>query len=798
MFQSVSELDSKQEVVNNKIIYRLKEIFRIQNIVIYILSFLISMLSIKGKLMPFGLSIIAACIGENIPIIGVFISSMIGTFCGNGLKCLGNTLIIFAVYLFFVLFIKSKVAIEERNEEIKSGGKLFAACFIVSIVQNFINGFLLFDIFMGAINACLVYVFYKIFVNGLAVIRDFNIKQAFSTEELIAGILIIALASLAFNNISIFSLKITNVIIIFLIMVLGWKGGMSVGALAGVSTGLATCFVSGTSLIQVSMFAISGVIAGALNRFGKIGVIIGFILGNSILTYITNGNAATIIYFREIFIASIGLLFVPSNIKVNLEEVFEKNRYLRNGGDNRLEEAKESEVSKRLKTLSEMFNSYIGQTSNLDSVNIEQDFLDNIEEVKENIFYDEIANEEVGISKDICDVLLKNDILLDNDLVEILKKHNNYVVLQDDNIKNDLREIVKIANRTLKMFQMNKIKSEERKKNFEAINEELSTVTKVIDRCAEDIMKKSEDDFSKKCEEIELLLKAKNINNYNCSIKKLENEKLIVEVKLDYYDTRVREKNTITGIGEIISKALKNKIVFQRERLDDDKKEYSQVYSSEDKFVLQVGSAKITKDGSSVSGDCSLQIKLADGKYLLAIADGMGTGEKAREYSKLTLRLIKQLLSAGFNKEESIKLINTRLNLLEEAEKYSSLDVSILDLFAGKIDLLKNGACSTYIKNKKAIQEIKSEAVPLGIINNAEVRTKTIDIEDGEIIVMCSDGIVDSKSNDFNWMEKFLKNISTNNVQKMADLILAEAIDNNYGVAQDDMTVIVSKIVKRK
>ena len=104
------------------------------------------------------------------------------------------------------------------------------------------------------------------------------------------------------------------------------------------------------------------------------------------------------------------------------------------------------------------------------------------------------------------------------------------------------------------------------------------------------------------------------------------------------------------------------RIILQRERNDDEAKEYYQVYSSEDKFVLQVGSAKITKEGNTVSGDCSLQIKLADGKYLLALADGMGTGEKAREYSRITLRLTKQMLSAGFDKEESVSMINAYLS----------------------------------------------------------------------------------------------------------------------------------------
>ena len=64
---------------------------------------------------------------------------------------------------------------------------------------------------------------------------------------------------------------------------------------------------------------------------------------------------------------------------------------------------------------------------------------------------------------------------------------------------------------------------------------------------------------------------------------------------------------------------------------------------------------------------------------------------------------------------------------------------------------------------------------------------------------MCTDGILETKDDTKDgWIEEFLKNVSTNNVQKLSDLILAEAIDNNFGVAQDDMTVIVSKIVKRK
>lgn len=804
MFQNIADMDAEQENINNKannIKYRLKEIFKYQNIIIYVLTLLVSTLTIKNQIMPFGLAMVAACVGETVPIIGVFIMALIGTCIGGQLAALGNFIGTTIIYFILVLFFKAKIAVEERNEVVKTGGKLFAACMIVSIIQCFTGVFLLYDVFMGIISSSIVYVFYKLFVNGLAFIKDFNVKKAFTIEELIAGVIIISLASTSLNAINIFSLNLSNIIIIFMIMVLGWKYGMIVGAVSGISIGLAVSFVDSTSLVQISMFAISGILSGLLNRFGKIGVILGFILGNAILTYWVRGASTMIIYFREIFVASIGLLLVPNKIKLELEDLIGKNKLISNTGENRLE-GSNNEISEKLKTISDMFNELI---SNVDKESLEeqenflQDFLDNIEEVKNNIFYDEISNEENGIAKDICSKLKENDILLDNDLIEILKEHNNYVIMRDENIKNDLQEIVKIANRTLKISDINKAKKQERKTNIETINQNLKNVTKVIDKCAEEIKVKKENIYAKKEQEIEFLLKSKKIKINNTKIRKLKNEKFIIELNLNYDDTRLKEKDVITNIADLISKSIGTKVVFQRDRKDEEKKEYYQIYSSEDKFVLQVGSAKITKDGSEVSGDCSLQIKLADGKYLLAIADGMGSGEKARECSKIALRLVKQMLSAGFNKDESIKMINSRLNLAGNSEIYSSLDISILDLYVGKTEILKSGACSTYIKNKKNIRKIESTSMPIGIVNNIELQSETIDIVDGDIIVMCSDGILEAKDDaKREWIEDFLKNVSTNNVQKLADLILAEAVDNSFGIAQDDMTVIVSKIVKKK
>ena len=804
MFQNVADVSMHEDNINEnmtKIEYRLKEIFKIQNVIIYVLTFLISTLSLKNIEVPFGLAIVAGCVGETIPVIGVFISAFLGTLVGNGFSSLGNFLITSIIYFALVIIFNYKVAVDERNEVIKTGGKLFFSCLIIPIIRSIFGVFLIYDVFMACISAGVMYVFYKIFVNGLIILESFNEKKAFTIEELIASTIIIAVASTAFNRFNLFSLSISNIVIIFMIMVLGWKYGMMVGTVSGVSIGLAVSFVSDVSFVQIGMFAISGVLSGVLNRFGKIGVIIGFLLGNILLTYWVRGASTMIIYFREIFIASIGLLLVPNNVKIELDELFGKHKLISNTGENRLNSSNE-EISNKLKTISDLFDT-LTSTPNKDEYSFKegllQDFLDNLEDLNDNIFYEEISKEENGIAKDICEKLVENDIIVDNDLIQILQNHNNYVFMRDENIRNDLQNIIKIANRTLKTAQINRIKEQEKNNAKKELSQNLKNVSEIIKEYQSLANKEDINEFENKEKEIGLLLKSRNININKCSVRKLKNNKIIVTLKFDYSNNRVREKESITNICDTLSKSIGTKMAIQREKNDEENKEYNQVYSSEDKFVLQVGSSKVTKDGSDISGDCSLQIKLEDGKYLLAISDGMGTGKKARECSKITLKLLKQILSAGFNNEETIKLLNSKMKLINKKDMYSTLDACILDLYTGNIDILKNGASNTYIKNKKSIKKIESKNVPIGIMNDISLQEEKLSISNGDIIVMCSDGILDTKDDiTGSWIENFLKNISTNNVQKIADLILAEAIDNNFGIAQDDMTVIVSKIVSKK
>ena len=82
-------------------------------------------------------------------------------------------------------------------------------------------------------------------------------------------------------------------------------------------------------------------------------------------------------------------------------------------------------------------------------------------------------------------------------------------------------------------------------------------------------------------------------------------------------------------------------------------------------------------------------------------------------------------------------------------------------------------------------------------MNDIDLVVYDKDLNDGDIIVMCSDGVLESTTQYTNkelWLQFLLEEIQTEDSQKIADIILKEAIDNCYGKPKDDMTVMVAKI----
>ncbi len=557
---------------------------------------------------------------------------------------------------------------------------------------------------------------------------------------------------------------------------------------------------------MLASFALSGMIAGVLSRFGRIGVIVGFTIGNILLSFVENGNTVPIIYTREILIASLGLLLVPKNIQINIEDFFGKDLYLPTGSTYNFE-AKADTVYKLntvSETINEMSRTYKEDQNTTDKKEaFIQELGSKLEDMQDNVLYEDLANEENKLTSEIFDMLVEKENISKEDIIKLLENRNEYVLGYEDfdtnmKIEEDIEKVAEIINETYKIEKVNNLWKHRINENKKVISSQLNGVSKAISSVAKNIFDKSED-FEEEEKEITLLCAQREIEILDIKIKRLENKRYIINIyKAPCKDD---EQCRTEEIEKILSKALGEDIVIQKEVCAVKNKQNlcKQIYISKDKFLLQIGIAKENKKGSSVSGDYSEQTKLDDGKYLVALSDGMGSGPEAMKSSKIAVKMLTRMLESGFDRDTSMELINSSMYINSVEDNYATLDVAILDLYSGNIEFMKNGACPTYIKNRKQVNVIKSISLPAGILDKIDLVVYDKDLSDGDIIVMTTDGILEANSEYENkeiWVKNLLEEMETDSVQKIANILLKEAIDNDFGVAKDDMTVIVMKIKK--
>lgn len=777
-------------------------VFAMKNIVLYIISFMLSMVGLGGEFSVFSISMLGACLASSVPALGIILISLIGNLIKYGV---GGTLGYFltALVLVATLFIVKPVYNEkERNEKIKIGKNIFLSILSIQMVKLAISGFTIYDVLSGITLSIIGLVFYKIFVNSTAVLQDFWDKRAFTIEELIGSSLILAISVGAFGDFNLFGFGIRNILSILIVMILGWKNGILVGTTAGVTIGVTLGVITGSEPIMIASYAISGMMAGVLNRFGKIGVVVGFALGNIILAYVSNGYTIELIHFKEILIAFIGLLAVPNKLHIELEEFIGNTKLLPVTPDRALNRSKEvaENLSQVSEAIQEMAITYkqVEQTSyHTNKQLFITELLSNLEPYKNNMLYEDMANTEGKIIDEIFQYLLDKQEIDRQALLEIFAKCNSYIVGFDDKdisqyLEENISQIIRMINVSYKVTKSDFIWKKRVEKNQKNMGKQLDSVSKAIQKMARGIESDLENEVQYEKQKVEIieLLKQKDIPIQDLSIKKDG------RYRLEIYSQEILEMATIETIEKIATQVLKEKMVLSEEATIGKKLNFL----SDDKFVMAIGTGEATKSKSELSGDAMLNVRLKDGKCLVAISDGMGTGTKARQSSTQALKMLENLLLSGFDKNISLDLINTSL-INQDPDIFATLDIAIVDLYAGNIEFIKSGACPTYVKNNKKVQIIKSNSLPTGMVEGSQIQTFDKDIVSGDILLMCSDGILDAnieyKNKDL-WIKYMLEDIETTNTKKIADLILNEAIDNNFGVIKDDMSVMVCKFKEKR
>ena len=274
------------------------------------------------------------------------------------------------------------------------------------------------------------------------------------------------------------------------------------------------------------------------------------------------------------------------------------------------------------------------------------------------------------------------------------------------------------------------------------------------------------------------------------------------KAKRIYFTMRTKKGRMMTSkeAANIVSKVLEQQVKPAANCKTIVPRNFASICFVEDtQFTTLTGVARLNKTGEQISGDNFSFLQLESGKQLAILSDGMGTGQGANKESEMVVEMLEQLLEAGFSEPLAIKLLNSVLVLKSDGQVFSTLDLTMVDLYTGVCEFIKIGASVTFVKRDRWVEVIQSTSLPVGIFQGAEFDRGVKKLYDGDMIIMVSDGVIDQieAEDKEGYIKELLLAMDTNNPQELVSGLLETISLESQGNLRDDITALCIGVWKK-
>jgi stage II sporulation protein E len=214
------------------------------------------------------------------------------------------------------------------------------------------------------------------------------------------------------------------------------------------------------------------------------------------------------------------------------------------------------------------------------------------------------------------------------------------------------------------------------------------------------------------------------------------------------------------------------------------------IFSEKPRFCFEIGSDQRPGSDDGDCGDCYDCVGLEDGRNVIILSDGMGTGRRAAVDSAMATDLFASLICSGLSCEAALRTVNTALIAKSEDESLATLDIASLDPYSGEISFFKAGAAPCFIKRSGRTAILELPSLPAGILSRIGFSKAGAELREGDTVVMISDGVAADGSE---WITKLIRSWR-GDAQGLAEELTAAALSRRKGKKSDDMTAICVRI----
>jgi len=693
-------------------------------------------------------------------------------------------------YLIIMVVISVITALAEFNNKRVSMNTLGVLTAVITASMTITDGLLSnnlgYYLLLGLGEGAAIFAFALIFRKGLEPLLAGIQGQALDNEQIISLAVMLSVFIYGLPEFEGMGFSITMTAALFSVLLTGYKYGVGYGALLGAACGIILSIRSG-EINQIGLMCMLGILAGTFREMGRFITFLVYCAGAVVLGELYQNSQLDLSGFGALISCAVLFFLLPKTLTEKVK-----------AGDR--EAAEDIFVSQNIQNiakgkLKDFSESFYSLSSTFAAISEKKASLDKKDK---SILFDELSEQ---LCKDCanCNLCWKGNFYDTYQgayyIMDVVEK-NGTIALKEvpESFAGRcicLEHFIAETRRVLEVAKLNLSWHNRLAESREAIAGQLSEVANIIDDFSNDLYRGGETpDMIKR--RLVYQLKTNHVVVKRIAVFDKRNDKQEIYITAKTEKGRCVTTKEVAGIisktfGKVMRPAESCKKVMSRD--------YDTFIFIEDvSYRVYTGMAKMTKEGARISGDNFSFINPDPGTVVMTLSDGMGTGEKACEESESVVELLEQFMEAGFKRESAIKLINSILVLKSGEQTFSTIDMSIINLYTGFCDFIKIGASTTFVKRGKEVETIMSTTLPAGIINQMDYDVITRELKDGDFVIMATDGVIDCIPGDDKeqFIIDFISELKMNNPQEIANAVLNQALELNEWIPKDDMTVLVA------
>lgn len=641
------------------------------------------------------------------------------------------------------------------------------------------------QILLSVLEGSMVGIFAYLLQQGCSYLLYHKKRDGMSNAELISMGIIIGVVVYGIPEWGIQGMALSWILVYMAVLLAGYKYGSGVGAIAGAACGVALSFQNGETAL-IGSLCLLGICSGMFQELGKMAAAIVFAITGISLGFLYHQTLLEMGHLKNLLTAMLLFSFIPQKyleaVQIHTRE--EQDSYMKQTMQ-MITKNKFKNFADSLMKLSKSFDQFSKQKQ----VFGYQEVNDIFEDVSGKFCKDCVRREECWSrnyegtyesAQVIFAAAREKGCIVEEDVpLEFMKRCIN------------VKAFVREANKSLEIARVNLNWYNRLRESKEAVAEQLNGMAQVMKEFAADVC-----EITEVKNELEDQMIAK-LRSQHIDVKRLilvENRRKQKEIHLIAkmkWGRCVTSREVAVMLGQVLGRKMRpgehTKNVVSREC-------EVMVFVEDTKYKALTGVARKSKEGENVSGDNFSFLELGTGQMAMMLSDGMGSGNAANKESEEVIELMEQMLETGIKEKTAIHLLNSIYALWSDSRSFSTIDMGIFDLYSGNGNFIKLGAATSFIKKKDGVERIEAGSLPVGMFQQIEAETKQVQIEDGDLVVMVTDGVLDSFSGEQKeeCLEFVLSEIKSNNPQEIAEQVLEKVLEIAEKGREDDMTVLVT------